>query len=91
MQKRTLLIFLISISNLMLSQEKESIEIYGSVSLDSIPLENVHVINKNTSIGVITNTKGEFKILVSKTDTLFISHINIDTKEISISEELFDI
>lgn len=89
MKKRTLLIFLIAISNLMLSQEKESIEIYGSISLDSIPLENVHVINKNTSIGVITNTKGEFKILVSKTDTLFISHINIDNKEISISEEIY--
>ncbi|WP_347175424.1 carboxypeptidase-like regulatory domain-containing protein [Polaribacter uvawellassae] len=90
MKKLTLLFFLFTISNLILSQEKKSIEIYGTISLDSIPLENVHVINKNTSIGVITNTKGEFKILVSKTDTLFISHINIDNKEISISEEMFD-
>jgi hypothetical protein len=89
MKKLTLLILLIVISNLMFSQEKKSIEIYGSISLDSIPLENVHVINKNTSIGVITNAKGEFKISVSLTDTLFISHINIDNKEINISEEIY--
>ena len=57
--------------------------------IDSIPLENVHVINKNTSIGTITNSKGEFKIPVLKNDTLFVSHINIKNKEISISEEIF--
>ncbi|WP_301400049.1 carboxypeptidase-like regulatory domain-containing protein [Polaribacter huanghezhanensis] len=89
MKNLTLLFFFIGISNMINSQEKKSIEIYGIISLDSIPLENAHVINKNTSKGVITNAKGEFKIRVSKSDTLFVSHITIDHKEITITKEIY--
>lgn len=89
MKKLTTLIFLIGFINLSYSQEEKSTLIYGTIMIDSIPLENVHVINKNTSIGTITNSKGEFKIPVLKNDTLFVSHINIKNKEISISEEIF--
>ena len=89
MKNRTLLLFLIGFSFLMNSQEKEAIIIYGKIMIDSIPIENVHVINKKTSIGTITNDKGEYKIQVSKKDTLFISHINIKNKEVSITKETF--
>ena len=89
MKNGTLLIFLIGFSSLINSQEKKSNIIYGKIMIDSFPLENVHVINKKTSIGTITNSKGEFKIPVSKNDTLFVSHINFKNKEISITEEIF--
>jgi hypothetical protein len=89
MKNLTIIIFLIGFSSLINSQEKKSVEIYGTISLDSIRLENAHVINKNTLMGVITNAKGEFKIKASKTDTLFVSHININNKEISITEEIY--
>jgi hypothetical protein len=91
MKNRTLLLFLFltGFSFLMNSQEKEAIIIDGKIMIDSIPIENVHVINKKISIGTITNNKGEYKILVAKNDTLFISHINIKNKEVSITKETF--
>lgn len=73
----------------MNSQEKKSIEINGTISLDSIPLENVHVINKNTLLGVITNAKGAFNITASETDILFISHVSIKNKEVPITNEIY--
>jgi len=89
MKNLTLFILFVGVSNLINSQEKKAMEIYGTISLDSIPLENVHVINKNTSIGVITNAKGAFKITTSETDTLFISHISIKNKEVRITKEMY--
>lgn len=89
MKNGILFTLFIGISTLLNSQEKKAIEINGIISLDSIPLENVHVINKNTLIGVITNAKGVFKITASETDTLFISHINIDNKEVSVTKEMY--
>lgn len=88
MKNGALLIFLIGFLHLSYSQEKKSSIIYGTIMIDSIPLENAHVINKNTSIGVTTNIKGRFKIRVAKNDTLFISHINIKNKEITITEKI---
>jgi len=89
MKNLTLFILFVGVSNLINSQEKKAMEIYGTISLDSIPLENVHVINKNTSIVVITNAKGAFKITTSETDTLFISHISIKNKEVRITKEMY--
>ena len=89
MKKLTTLLFLIGFIKLSYSQEEKSTLIYGTIMIDSIPLENVHVINKNTSIGTITNSKGEFKIPILKNDILFVSHINIKNKEINISEKIF--
>lgn len=74
---------------MMHSQEKKSNIIYGKIMIDSILLENVHIFNKKKLIGTITNGKGEFKIPVSKNDTLFVSHINIKNEEINITEEIF--
>lgn len=54
--------------------------ISGEVKNDSIPIENVHIINKNSQKGSISNKMGQFKISVTDKDTLLISDIQYQNK-----------
>lgn len=62
----------------------------GTVFSDSIAIENVHILNKTSFKGTITNTYGIFKLPVKVGDTLQISHINFEAKKfvISIAENI---
>lgn len=57
----------------------------GTVFSDSLTLENVHIINKTSFKGTITNNHGLFKLPVKVGDTLHISHINFEVKKLVIS------
>lgn len=48
-------------------------------------ITDVHIINKNTNQGANSNDSGIFEIPVSINDTLFISHINLQKKELIIT------
>jgi len=67
--------------------QENRILISGKVKNDSIPIENVHIINKNSKKGTITNRLGQFKISVTDKDTLMISDIQYSNKIIVINQD----
>ncbi len=69
------------------SGQENRVLITGKVKNDSIPIENVHIINKNSQKGTITNRLGQFKISVTDKDTLMISDIQYSNKIIVISQD----
>ncbi len=58
----------------------------GVVHHDSIPLQSVNVIIKNTKKGVATDEKGKFKLEAKKGDTLSISYLGYKTNDIVLDE-----
>ena len=82
-------VFLISIAFLALpayGQETGTL-ISGEVKNDSLPVENAHIINKNTQKGSISNAKGQFKITVNDKDTLIISDLQFQNRIIMINQD----
>lgn len=68
--------------------QENRILISGIIKNDSIPIENVHIINKNSQKGTITNRLGQFKISVTDKDTLMISDIQYSNKIIVINQDI---
>ena len=60
--------------------------ITGRIVSDSIAVEKVHVVNKNTQKGTYTNSYGDFAIPVQLDDTLEFSSIQFTTYRRIISE-----
>jgi len=83
---RLYLLLLFSIS-LQLTAQKKPVLIKGIITSDSIFVENVHVINKTSHQGTVSNTKGAFEIAVSLNDTLLFSGIQFYTKKIKINQQ----
>ncbi|MCA0931099.1 carboxypeptidase-like regulatory domain-containing protein [Lutimonas saemankumensis] len=84
MNRATLLFFFLFWS-LAHGQENRQI-ISGKVLNDTIPLENVHIINKNSRKGTISNRLGHFKISVAVNDTLIISDIQFEKRIILVNQ-----
>ncbi|MFK8058993.1 MAG: hypothetical protein AB8B78_02780, partial [Polaribacter sp.] len=84
--RKTLLLIIILISTSLISQEKRKL-IYGFVTIDSIAINDVHIINKNTQKGTISNDNGSFELPVKLGDTLFFSHLNLKSKTIVVAEK----
>jgi hypothetical protein len=85
MNNKTLLFILIILFCLKIYGQKERTVVFGTITSDSISLENIHVINKNSQKGTITNKYGEFKIPAKENDTLIFSAIQFEYKEHIIS------
>ena len=81
-----LLFFLFLLSFECVGQENRVL-ISGEVKNDSLPVENVHIINKNTQKGTISNNLGQFKISVIDGDTLIISDIQFQKKIVLINQD----
>ncbi len=56
--------------------------------VDSTPIENAHVINFDSNLGVKSNINGEFRITAKKEDTLLISFIGFKSLKIIASKIL---
>lgn len=84
--KNFLLAVLVSFSWLLQSQNNPKI-IKGTVFIDSIPTQDVHIINKKLTIGAVSNEIGSFEILAEVGNTLLISHLNLEYKEITVTQE----
>ena len=67
--------------------QKNGVLISGEVMNDTIPVENVHVINKNSNKGSVSNKLGQFKISVNDKDTLIISDIQYQNKIVIINQD----
>ncbi|MBJ2172636.1 hypothetical protein JBL43_00190 [Aureibaculum sp. A20] len=65
--------------------QQERIIIYGNIKSDGAELENIHILNKNSKKGSITNSKGEFTIEIKEKDTLVITGIQFYYLEIPIT------
>ena len=61
--------------------------ILGEVKSDTIPIENVHVINLSSQKGSVTNESGHFKISVSVNDTLMISDIQYQKLIVLVNQD----
>lgn len=72
-----------------LSAQNNRVNILGSVLSDTLSVENIHVLNLSTNIGVVTNSKGQFEIEVQISDTLFFSGIQFREENVLITENTF--
>ncbi len=60
--------------------------IEGKIINDSLSVENIHIINKNSHKATISNPYGEFQIPVQRNDTILISSIQFEHKTIIITD-----
>lgn len=72
---------------LHLSAQENPILIQGLIMHDSTALENVHVVNKATNKGALSNDRGEFQMFAKENDTLLFSSIQFVTKKLIINKE----
>lgn len=85
--KNLLLVCSVLFSILITGQEKREI-ISGKVNYHSTPISDMHVVNKTSNQGTITNDVGFFEILGSIGDTLAFSHINLEIQEMVITKRI---
>jgi len=80
-----ILIIQLIITTQLFSQE-DRVLIRGEVRNDSLPIDNVHIINLSTNRGSLSNNNGGFQISVKENDTLMFSDIQYKIKEIIINK-----
>ncbi|MEN8878808.1 MAG: carboxypeptidase-like regulatory domain-containing protein [Polaribacter sp.] len=86
--KNQLLLYFLFISVVSFSQQRQNI-LSGTILFQNEVITDVHIINKNANQGSASNDLGTFEITVSINDTLIVSHINLQKKEIIITQEIF--
>ena len=86
---RLYLIIFILIS-IHLSAQDSGIQLLGEITSDSLAIENVHIINKSSKTGTISDQNGEFAIKVQLNDTLLFSDIQYYLLEIIITKQIID-
>lgn len=80
------LYFFVFLVTLNLSAQDRTVILKGKIVSDSIPVGNVHVINKTSQRGTLSNDLGVFKIYVKENDTLIFSDIQYVYKIIIINK-----
>ena len=85
---RNLLFFILVLNVLLCFSQSDRIDIRGKVVNDTIAVEGVHIINKNSEKGTITNARGDFNISVQENDTLLISGVQFYFREILITRKI---
>ena len=80
------ILFFVLLSAKGFSQEK----VFGIVEndADSKPVSNVHVINLNKVVGVITDKTGNFEIDADVNDTLYFSYLGFKSIKIRVTNDL---
>ena len=83
MKKLFLFAFLFTLK--VFAQERTVI-LSGKITSDSLTVENVHIINRTSQRGTLSNALGAFKIYVKEKDTLIFSDIQYVYKIIIINK-----
>ena len=83
---RNFLFFICCLTSLIIVAQNNAKIVSGTIYLDSLALEDVHIINPKLDIGSVSDKKGRFEILAAKGDVLIISHVNFEYKEHVITE-----
>jgi len=81
MKKLHLLFLLVSFVQVF---AQKNIAINGKVLFDTIAVKDVHIFNKSTLKGAVTNAEGLFSITVSVDDVLFITSLAYEVSQIKI-------
>jgi len=81
-----LYLLLFFILSMQLYAQEERVSIMGEIKNDSVPIEDVHIVNLSARIGTISNQYGLFQISVKANDTLILTDIQYQIKKIIISE-----
>lgn len=72
-------------------QAQEGLELLnGTILLDAVPAENVHVLNKSRNTGAISDRDGKFAMRIQLGDTLIISTIQIRSEQRVINDEIYN-
>ena len=82
MKKMNLLTIVLCYNLIVMAQ----ISVSGIVTNDSIPLESANVFIKNSTKGIATSSKGEFKLEAKKGDTLSVSYLGYKPQEFVINK-----
>ncbi len=69
----------------MCSQETKILQ--GKIFSDSIPPNNIHIINLNLARGTTSDSNGDFEIVARPLDTLLISSVQFQRKKILVSKQ----
>ncbi|PQJ82154.1 peptidase associated/transthyretin-like domain-containing protein [Polaribacter glomeratus] len=85
--KKHLICCLLFFSILGFSQENRKL-IIGKIFFGKAVVSDVHIINKNTKQGTITNDEGWFEIPVYIGDSLQFTHVNLQEKQLLITKEI---
>ena len=89
MKKILFIIFIISLSTDIFSQEKRKI-ITGKVQDSTGVIKNANIINFKTNQGTFSSAQGLFRIFVSKGDSLSVSSVQYRPKIIIITERILE-
>jgi hypothetical protein len=87
MKNKLVLLFLL-FTILSYSQEKRK-GINGKILFDKTVISDVHILNRNTNKGTITSDKGTFEIVVMIGDSLQFTYVNLKSKQLIITKEIF--
>ena len=85
MKKLLTLFFIINYIFNSYSQEDRN-SITGIITHFDTPVQDIHILNKMSNRGTITDYNGEFKIDLKIGDILFISHLKYKSKQITIRQ-----
>lgn len=86
MKKIKLLLAFITFLSFFLSQAQRK-EIKGQLIADD-EVEGIHILNKTAAKYAISNADGSFSILAKSSDTLYISSLKYENKEVVITEQI---
>lgn len=88
---KTLLLFLILLSQLLFSQQVPRELLSGKIMNDSIGLENIKVLNLNINKFAISDQQGYFNLYARPKDTLVFSSFSSVSKKIILTEADFNV
>lgn len=90
MKKIGLLLFFLTVSGFLFSQEGNHL-IKGTVLNDAndVPIENVHIVNMNQVVGAVTKEDGSFTIPARVNDTLFFSYLGFKSIRVRVTNDWF--
>jgi len=64
--------------------------LHGHISTDSLPANNIHIINITTKQGTTSDDAGEFSLTATINDSVLFSSVQFQNRTIRVSEEIFN-
>ena len=86
--KNIIFFFLVVLVSFMSYSQNHRETVLEGIISSSLPVENIHIINKNSGKATISTKYGKFKIPVKVNDTLVFSGIQFFKKELIITKQL---
>lgn len=89
--KALALVFFIGLNVMCLTaQDDERLQIFGKIIVDSSDLDGVTIFNTISNKGTVTDSDGNFSLLVMLNDKLIVSALQFEKFEISINQDIID-